>query len=153
MLAWFVKIFDDANVVAPASILVLFIVVVIALTWCLLTLFLYHHRPITSRFIGYVDTLLIGAFIAGVYYLRDIRHADCITLSRSGSFGGDFAGITVSGPEFSLDTDKSCAMLKASWAFGIICCLTFPVSSLAALHYSRSYLRKHSPSSTQRVYV
>jgi sugar phosphate permease len=160
MLAWFVDAYNRVNALTPASILVLFIVSVLALAWCLLSLLIYHHHPTTARIIALVDVLFIGAFIAGVYYLRGIRHADCSNVSRSGTWDSSAGGFTVSGPSLSVDIDKSCAMLKASWAFGIICCLVFPISALAALHYSdRAFShRRHRKSSsrrssTRRVYV
>jgi hypothetical protein len=157
MLAWFVNAYNSFNALTPTSILVLFVVSVVALAWCLLTVFFYPCHPTTTRLIALVDVLLLGAFIAAVYYLSDIRNADCTSVSRSSSaWSGSALGFTVSGPGFDVSTDKGCAMLKASWAFGIMCCLVFPVSALAALHCGdEAYRRQHSrrASYSHRVYV
>jgi sugar phosphate permease len=157
MLAWFVDSYNRVNALTPPLILVLFIVSVLALAWTLFSLLIYHHHPTATRLIALVDVLFVGALIAGVYYLSPVRHADCSTVSRGGTWEGSGAGFTVTGPSLSVDVDKSCAMLKASWAFGIILTLLFPLSAWAAYDYAGSAFRhkrsRRSSSSRRRVYV
>src|SRR6478609_9157017 len=70
MLAWFVNGFVKQNALTPDSILILFIVSVLALAWAIFTLFSYHRSSTNAHFVAFVDALFFGAFIAAVYYLR-----------------------------------------------------------------------------------
>lgn len=148
MLAWFVDGFVKANLLTPNFILVLFIVSVLALAWAIFTLFSYHRSSANALFVAVVDLAFVGAFIAAVWYLRFINRVDCTDLSRNGNWTANFGGvISVSGIRLSLTTDKPCAMLKASWVFGIInCILFFFTAVLAWMHGDRlssSYERKY----------
>lgn len=81
----------------------------------------------------------VGAFIAGVYYLRFISDANCTSIGYSSSYNVDF-GIfgTYYGNSLHVSTNKTCAMLKASFAFGIMECIFFFITSLLAyLHGDR----------------
>ncbi|KAK1982040.1 hypothetical protein LZ30DRAFT_591441 [Colletotrichum cereale] len=147
MLAWFVDGFVKRNFIVPDTILVLFIVSVLALAWAIFTLFSYHRSSANALFVAVVDLGFVGAFIAGVWYLRGINYVSCTDLARNGSWSASFPGfVVVSGPRFNLFTNKPCAMLKASWVFGIInTILFFFTAGLAWLHgdhLSSSYERK-----------
>jgi len=144
MLAWFVHIFTKANALTPTSILVLFIVSVIGLFWALATLLAYGSTKYNAQFVALVDLLLVGAFIAGVYYLRGIGHADCAQW-KAGSRDTGYLNLgwgSVSGSvntPFGLKVDRQCAMLKASWAFGIMNCIFFFVTFLILLWVARHH--------------
>ncbi|KAH0438368.1 hypothetical protein CKAH01_09025 [Colletotrichum kahawae] len=147
MLAWFVDGFVKSNVIVPNSILVLFIVSVLALAWAIFTLFSYHRSSANALFVAVIDLGFVGAFIAAVWYLRGINWVDCTDLSRNGQWTANFPGLfSISGPRLSFITNKPCAMLKASWVFGIInCILFFFTAALAWMHgdrLSKSYERK-----------
>jgi len=120
MLAWFVHGFDQIQKLTPDPILVLFIVSVLGAAWTIGTLFLYARAKHSAGFVAFIDLLFVGAFIGAVYTLRGIADADCTHASRDGTFVSNFGDFTFSGPTFSLDINKSCAMLKASFAFGIM---------------------------------
>jgi hypothetical protein len=157
MLSWFVHLYVDANALTPDAILVLFIVTVLAAVWAVATLFTYHRTKGNSRFVAIVDLCFVGAFIAGVYTLRFIGGDDCTHLtstSYSASFGL-LGSITYGG--YGIAVDKTCAMLKASWAFGIMNCIFFFITSMLAFmvggshkkevqetHYSRTSGRRPS---------
>ncbi|KAH6877130.1 hypothetical protein B0T10DRAFT_193975 [Thelonectria olida] len=147
MLAWFVDGFNNANALTPTSILVLFIVSIIALAWAIFTLFSYHRSSANAFFVGVVDILIFGALIAGVYYLRGVRNVDCTSVSRSTDWTYRLGDVTVTGPDYDWTTDKPCAMLKASWALGIINVILFFVTSVIAFaHGDRlsAYDRKYT---------
>ncbi|KAI5458254.1 hypothetical protein BGZ63DRAFT_60899 [Mariannaea sp. PMI_226] len=150
MLAWFVDGYNKANALTPISILVLFIVSVIALAWALFTLFSYHRSSANAFFVGIVDILIFGALIAAVYELRGIADVDCTSVSKSSDWTYHLGDVTVTGSGYDWKTDKPCAMLKASWAFGIINVILFFVTALVAFgHGDRltAYDRKHHHSS------
>lgn len=133
MLAYFVDIYNKNNALTPDSILVLFIVSVLAVVWAIGTLFTYHRSKQNSRFVGVVDILFVGAFIGAVWTLRGISKADC-TKNTAGyeTVGlGAVGSITYQGVD--IQTDKTCGMLKASWAFGIMNCIFFFITGLIAL--------------------
>lgn len=92
-------------------------------------------------FVSIIDLGFVGAFIGAVYVLRFIGDADC-TKSSSASWAVSFAGVGVSGPGVSVKTDKTCAMLKASWAFGIMNCIFFAITAILALMVGRGSERK-----------
>jgi len=144
MLAWFVHIFTKANMLTPTYILVLFIVSVIGLFWALATLLAYGATKYNAHFVAVVDLLLVGAFIAGVYYLRGISHANCshwtsgTTDSGYASLGWAHVSGSVNTP-FGIKVDGQCAMLKASWAFGIMNIIFFFVTFLILLWVARHH--------------
>ncbi|KAH7324339.1 hypothetical protein B0I35DRAFT_475592 [Stachybotrys elegans] len=175
MLAWFVDWYNDRNALTPTSILILFIVSVLALAWAIFTLFSYHRSSANARFISIIDLAFVGAFIAAVYYLRGIADADCTSWERDGSWDATLGPYTVSGPGYTLVHNRSCAMLKACFAFGIMNCVFFAWTALVAFnhgdrmsahedrrayhHQSRHTHRRshsgsrHSTHSHRRVYV
>ena len=143
MLAFFVHIYASANALTPNYILVLFIVSVLGAAWAIATLFTYHRARSNALFVSFVDLCFVGAFIAGVYLLRFISHDNCSSVNSGAdyyiSFGAlgsaNVNGITVS-------VDKTCAMLKACFAFGIMNCIFFFITSLLALFVGRGTDRR-----------
>lgn len=94
-------------------------------------------------------TGFVGAFIAGVYYLRFIAGANCTNITYGSTYDIDF-GIfgSFSGNGVSVDTNKTCALLKASFALGIMNCIFFFFTAvLAWLHGGR--LSRDNPSKTR----
>ena len=133
MLGWFVNGYLDASVMTPTYILLLFIVSVLALAWALVTLFSYHRSKANAQFVALVDLAFVGAFIAGVYYLRFIARADCTNVQRGSGLDisfGIFGSATVY--EVDVDVDKTCGMLKACFAMGIMNCVFFFVTAAMA---------------------
>jgi hypothetical protein len=126
MLSWFVHGYTKYNELTPTSILVLFIVSVIACFWAVATIIAYTMTKHNGRFVALVDILLFGGLIAGVYELRGITSVNCASIGPGdthsfiiglGIFGS--ASGAVDDP-FSLHLDKNCSMLKASFALGIM---------------------------------
>jgi len=149
MLSWFVHGFTQNNQLTPTFILVLFIVSVLALAWAVGTLFLYHTARYSGRFIAFIDLCFVGALIAGVYELRGITKSSCSNFSTTtdsiylnlGPFG--YLGGQVHNP-YSLNLNKNCSMLKASFALGIMNIIFFFFTFLIALwvghHNQRDYV-------------
>lgn len=122
MQAYFVNGFLNSNQLTPAYILVLFIVSVIAVFWCLDTLIRFRTTKRSAAFVAFVDLCFFGALIAGVYELRFIAGADC-TDWNGGSVRvslGPFGSLDYQTDHFTVDINKTCAMLKASFAMGIM---------------------------------
>ena len=136
--AWFVDGFLDANMLTPPYILVLFIVSVLGSVWALETLVRYGATKRSASFVGFVDLCFFGALIAGVYQLRGIADTNCSDFERTGSdflaslgpFG--YFGRRAGWDERSGDPGKVCAMLKSSFAFGIINVMSFFVTAILA---------------------
>lgn len=109
--------------ITPPYILVLFIVSVIAVFWCADTLIRHSTTKRSAAFVSLVDLLFFGAFIAAVYQLRFIASSDCgdwdggsvyISLGPFGAYGRQ------SGNDLADDLNKTCRMLKACFALGIM---------------------------------
>ncbi|KAM0513259.1 hypothetical protein ACHAPE_008108 [Trichoderma viride] len=130
MLSWFVKKFNDANILTPDDVLVLFIVTVLALAWALLTLLYYSRSSHNGMFISFVDLCFLGGLIAGIVYLRKIQYADCQDPSVDSIWYNHVHNVGI--PGYSWPIRKPCAMLKASWAFAIMNTVFFAVTALAA---------------------
>lgn len=141
MLAYFVDGYTKANQLTPVSILTLFIVSVLAAAWALVTVLRMSSTRRSAAFVAFVDLLFVGAFIAGVYELRGIASANCVDasggLSSSSTDNGNGGSVTVDYSPFEVAADKTCAMLKASFAFGIMNCLFFAWSCLMAMFLHR----------------
>ena len=137
MLAWFVHGFTKNNELTPTFILVLFIVSTLALAWAIGTLILYSRARHSGRFVAFVDLLFVGAFIAGVYELRGITKSDCGHFGSTndsifldlGPFG--YVGGQVHNP-LSYHLNKTCAMLKASFALGIMNTIFFFITFVSS---------------------
>ncbi|KAI4208101.1 MAG: hypothetical protein LQ348_000349 [Seirophora lacunosa] len=138
MLAYFVHQFESQNFLTPDSVLVLFIVSVLAAAWAIATVLRRKSTRDSALFVSFIDLCFIGAFIAGVYELRYIANADCTNFSADGRFSLtiDNNGVTGDSP-FQFNTDKNCAMLKASFAFGIMNCIFFAITSFLLLFMHR----------------
>jgi hypothetical protein len=132
MLSYFVNIYNSQNLLTPTSILVLFIVTVLATVWSIFTLFTYHRSRYNSHFVAFIDLCFVGAFIAGVWYLRGIGGDNCsnITADSYTLSLGIFLQVDVD--TYGVTADKTCAMLKACWVFGIMNCIFFFITSLLA---------------------
>lgn len=122
MLSYFVHYYNVRNLLTPEPLLVLFIVSVLAAVWAIATLFTYHRSRQNSLFVAFIDLCFVGALIASVYLLRDIGNANCVNWHSSGSTHdvtlGNWFGISFTG--VGVDVSKHCAMIKASWVFGIM---------------------------------
>lgn len=156
MLAWFVNGYASANLLTPNYILVLFIVSVLALAWALFTVFGSHRS--SARFVALADLAFVGAFIGAVDTLRFIASAgDCAHVAPGSAVDLEFglfgsAGIGASG-RADVAVDKTCGMLKACFAFGIMNCVFFFVTAVlawmhgdhvAAAEERRSYVERAS---------
>jgi sugar phosphate permease len=128
MLAYFVHAYTSSNVLTPDFILVLFITSVLACAWAIATLFAYSRARHSGFFVAVIDLAFVGCFIAGVYLLRGIAKADCVNFT-AGGFYFDLGILGYVGRNsdnrWALNADKNCAMLKASFAFGIMNCVFF----------------------------
>jgi hypothetical protein len=131
MLSWFVHGYVESNQLTPNFILVLFIVSVLALAWCFATLFNYLRARHDAFFVALIDLGFVGALIGGIVTLRGISNANCSSFS-SGSLYFDLGPFGYYGRQsdspWSVNVNKTCAMLKASWALAIIATLTFFVT-------------------------
>lgn len=98
-----------------------------------------------------IDLAFVGAFIGGVYELRGIANANCANFSTGdiyvnlGIFGYYGRESGDDGP-WSANINKNCAMLKASWAFGIMNTIFFFITTILAF-----LLRRKEKESSERV--
>lgn len=131
MLSWFVHGYVESNQLTPNFILVLFIVSVLALAWTFATLFNYLRARHDAFFVALIDLGFVGALIGGIVTMRGIANENCSNFSAGslyvnlGPFG--YYGRQSNSP-WAANINKTCAMLKASWALAIILTLTFFVT-------------------------
>ncbi|KAL8952424.1 MAG: hypothetical protein Q9222_001659 [Ikaeria aurantiellina] len=138
MLAYFVHIFQSRNLLTPNYVLVLFIVSVLAAAWAIATVFRRKSTRDSAIFVSFIDVCFIGAFIAGVYELRSIANANCSNFSADSDFSITINNDGVNGNSpFRFNIDKHCAMLKASFAFGIMNCIFFAITAFLLLFMHR----------------
>ncbi|KAF2867193.1 hypothetical protein BDV95DRAFT_631322 [Massariosphaeria phaeospora] len=139
MLAWFVQGFEQAQVLTPRYILVLFIVSVLGAAWAIGTLFLYSRARHSAGFVAFIDLLFMGAFIGAVYALRHIADADCANWASDSNWSANFGDLGITGSRWRLNVNKPCAMLKAAFALGIMNCIFFFITSILALLVHRHH--------------
>jgi hypothetical protein len=147
MLGWFVHQYVKVNQLTPDYILVMFIVATLALAWAVFTVISYLRARHDALFVAFVDLLFVGAFIGGVYMLRGWGGANC---------GNINAGISSSQAYFSYNVNKTCSMLKASFAFGIIDVIAFFVTFVSYDKSERGlqfadYIHSALPSSSTTI--
>lgn len=122
MLAWFIHAFINENELTPNYILVLFIVSVLAVGWTIFTLFSYHRSSSNSHFVSLVDLAFVGALIGAVYQLRFITKANCYHVASTDLWlvpAHTLLSLTGQGIDV-LASSKPCAVLKTSFALGIM---------------------------------
>jgi hypothetical protein len=139
MLSWFVHNSIKQVQLTPSWVLVLFITSVLACAWAIWTLFAYRTTRSSALFVAFVDVCFVGAFIAGVVVLRWIQHDNCATF-HIGSVGfnlGNLGYWGYNGGTWTGNINKNCAMLKASWAFGIMNTIMFAFTAFLALFIHR----------------
>ena len=123
----------------PSSCRTLFIVSVLGAVWAIVTLFRRKSTRESAIFVSFIDLCFVGAFIAGVYELRSISKASCTNFSGNGVFSVSLGPNGFSGSSgLHINTNKTCAMLKASFAFGIMNCIFFFITSLILLTMHRN---------------
>jgi len=145
MLAYFIDKYSSSSSTPPASILVLFIVSLIATVWAMVTLFQFHRYSVTSMLVTFVDLLLFGALIAGVWFLRAVKNADCSNWSSPVDFDAGGGSVSASWTNnWGLSVKKHCTMYKASWILGIINVVLFFFTAILALHLYRRTERKET---------
>jgi hypothetical protein len=124
---------------------------VLACAWAIATLLRLSSTRRSARFVSFIDLAFVGAFIAGVYELRGIGPANCSNFSTGdvyvnlGIFGY-YGRQSSNGGQWSANVNKNCAMLKASWAFGIMNIIFFFITSVLAF-----LLRRHEKETSERV--
>ncbi|KAJ9137633.1 hypothetical protein NKR19_g8114 [Coniochaeta hoffmannii] len=152
MLSYFVDGYNKNNLLTPNYILILFIVSVLGAAWAIFTLFSYHRSSSNARFVGLVDLGFVGALIAGVYYLRFISGANCSHITPGDSYDvsfGIFGSAHLNG--FAVNVNKTCAMLKACFALGIMNIVFFFFTAvLALLHGDDTEKRRREESHHSR---
>ncbi|MCJ1276734.1 hypothetical protein MMC21_004541 [Puttea exsequens] len=162
MLAFFVHQYTIRNQLTPGSILTLFIVSVLACAWAIATWFRLSSTKRSALFVSFIDLCFVGAFIAGVYELRGIAKANCTTLKDNGPAYVSVGTNGVSGSNgLDLNTNKYCAMQKASFAFGIMNCIFFFITAFLLLFMrnreevvvKESYSRRRSHDSRYVLYL
>lgn len=122
------------NLADQLYVRVLFIVSVLALAWAVGTLFRRKSTRRSAYFVSFIDLCFAGALIAGVYELRGIAKADCANFSASRGFYITVNNNGFSGQSpFSFNLNRWCAMLKASFAFGIMNIIFFCTTSFLLL--------------------
>jgi len=104
------------------------------------TLFRRKSTRESAIFVSFIDLCFVGAFIAGVYELRGISKENCTSFTNDGSgISLSLGSNGVSGNQpFGAATNKTCAMLKASFAFGIMNCIFFAITSFLLLFMHRN---------------
>lgn len=113
MLSWFVNGFIKNNQLTPTYILVLFIASVLAGAWILFTLIGYAAARHSGWFLAFIELCFFVTFIAGVYELHNWAGQSCNSIDVN-----SYKAISL-GP-FNYQLSKSCNMLKACFALGII---------------------------------
>jgi hypothetical protein len=144
MLAYFVHIYASNNALTPNYILVLFIVSVLGAAWAIATLFTYHRTRENARFTSFIDLCFVGAFIAGVYELRGITHENCSSITQGSPYTIVFGSNSVTVNSLHFAANKQCSMLKACFAFGIMNCIFFFITSVLAFLHGRGEVRKET---------
>ncbi|RMZ92676.1 hypothetical protein DV736_g99, partial [Chaetothyriales sp. CBS 134916] len=147
MLGWFVHGFNSNNQLTPSFILVLFIVSILACAWALSTLLRLGSTRRSALFVAFIDLCFVGAFIAADYYLRGIGNENCAHFNSGSIFVnlGPFGYYgAVGGSRWAVDLNKNCAMLKASWVFGIMNTIMFFFTFVLAL-----FLHRHHQETTE----
>lgn len=140
ILAALVAAFSNNHVVAPAAILCLFIVALLASIWAFCVLITHIRARNTALWMVFWDVVFMAALIAGVILLSNITTTQCT---------GYLTQITViydrvTGTEVwrSRDVDGSlryCSLAKVALALGIVNIILFFISALlSALIYQRN---------------
>jgi hypothetical protein len=140
--SWFVSGYNSLNLLTPSYILVLFIVSILACAWAIMTLIRLGSTRRSALFVAFIDLCFVGAFIAADYELHGIGKADCSNFTAApiyislGPFG--YFGVS-NNLRWAVNINKNCAMLKASWAFGIMNTIFFFITFIFALFLHRHH--------------
>ncbi len=143
MLAYFVHVYTEMDKLTPTYVLVLFITSVLGAAWAIATIFTYHRDRDNANFVAFIDLCFVGAFIAGVYLLRFIAHENCLHVSSGSTYTlslGVLGSASVNG--LHLSANKVCSMYKACFAFGIMNCVFFFITSWLAFTVGRHHETK-----------
>lgn len=138
MMAYFVNGFVNNNQLTPDYILILFIVSVIAIFWAFDTLIRHSTTKRSAAFVSLVDFGFFGALIAGIYKINFISNADC-TNWNPGSVLLSLGPFGIQAGYLRPDINKTCGMLKACFAIGIMEVFFFFCTAIAAIYMHRGH--------------
>ncbi|ERS97858.1 hypothetical protein HMPREF1624_06029 [Sporothrix schenckii ATCC 58251] len=146
MLSWFIHAYINENELTPNYILVLFIVSVLGVVWTIVTLFSYHRSSSNSHFVSLVDLAFVGALIGAVYQLRFITDANCYHVESTDAWlkhARSLLTLTSQGINV-LGSNTPCAVLKTSFALGIMNIVFFFFTAvLAWMHGGKMSRKEH----------
>ena len=75
----------------------------------------------SAHFVAFIDLCFVGALIAGVYELKNVDKVNCVAISGGVNIVGNvITGFDINYTPFNITAFKTCALLKASFALGII---------------------------------
>jgi len=139
MLSWFVHGFQQNNQLTPDYILVLFIVSVLAAAWALVTMIRMSSTRRSALFVALIDLGFVGALIGAVVTMRGIANANCTDFSAGSWYVslGPFGYYGRNSGSAYYNINKTCSMLKASFAFGIINIIFFFITFILAMFLHR----------------
>jgi len=129
MLSAIVHNYVSHNQLAPAFVLVLFIVVVIASVWTLLTMLLYGLTKKNGYLVALVDLLIFGGLIGGVVVLGPVAGLSCSSPNLQ-------SPIYLESAYNVYDFGNFCNLLKASFGLAVIEIILFFFTIVSGDDYS-----------------
>ncbi|KAI5818052.1 hypothetical protein BZA77DRAFT_386417 [Pyronema omphalodes] len=142
VLSWF----QSSTHPTPASIVILFLILLLSSIWsfCILIAVLRAHN--TALWITFWDILIVGGLIAGISITSNLANYECGAVIRTYYYTVD--GRRLSDPGFLIsdqpqqqfwDKAGNCALLKAAWGLALVnVLLFFGTALLAWLVYRRN---------------
>lgn len=140
ILAALVAAFANNHVVAPAAILCLFTVALLASIWAFCVLITQIRAHNTALWMAFWDVAFMAALIAGVVLLANITTTQCTGYLTQITVTYDRATGSEVWRSQDLDGDSShCSLAKVALGFGIVNILLFFISAiLSAMIYQRN---------------
>jgi len=131
MLSYLANGYVDQYLRVPTMIILLLIVSVFAALWVAITLLPWSRARRNGALVAFIDLVIFGLLIASVYQMRGLTLWNCKYAGE-----GDSQLISLGLVEYvghmdygyfpeSLPIVKTCSMLKASFAFGIMSVVFF----------------------------
>lgn len=110
----------------------------LGVVWTIATLFRMKSTKRSAFFVSFIDLCFAGALIAGVYELRGITKTKCADFQHTGGFYITLNNDGFSGQSpFSFQFNRTCAMLKTAFAFGIMNIIFFVTTAFLLLFMHR----------------
>lgn len=159
ILAALVNVYNSNHIVAPAAILCLFVVAILASIWAFCILITQLRARNTALWMAVFDILFMAALIAGVILLSNVTTSRCIGYQSTTVIYDKVTGAEIwksqdaNGNTMWNSQNNHCDLAKAALGLGIANIILFFISAILSIIVYQQNKREDEALFREKVYT